>query len=431
MNVHGFRLSSRSTTLSTTRAPLVLLVDDDPYSLELLLDALGDQSFALAVALDGEMALRHIERELPDLVLLDAMMPIMNGFEVCQRLQAAPSTRDIPIIFMTSLTDTESRVRGLELGAVDYVTKPFIRAELVARVRAQLAVRAATKALAEKNAELEQAAAELARAKGSLEAEVVRRTDELMATNDRLAHLNRVAAMTELATSIAHELNQPLHAILGNAQAAQRLLRKNPPDVEEALAALADIVDDDRRAGAIIQRMRSMLKKGAPSTAAQDLNELAGEVARIVGNEALLRGATLRLDLAPRLPKVRGDGIQLQQVVLNLVVNALDAVADRPAGGRLVVVRTRGEGKERVVLSVEDSGQGIAQADMERIFEAFHTTKAKGLGVGLAISRSIVEAHGGRIWAENNPGEGVTFRCALPVFPDGSAGADEGSSLST
>jgi C4-dicarboxylate-specific signal transduction histidine kinase len=400
-------------------APLVLLVDDDPHSLKLLSDALLGQPFAVAVAVDGGMALRQIQREPPDLVLLDAMMPTMDGFEVCRRLHADPATRDIPVIFMTSLSDTPSRVRGLELGAVDYVTKPFVRAELMARVRAQLGLRAKAQALAEKNAELERTTAELTRARDSLEAEVVRRTDELMATNQRLAHLNRVASMTELATSIAHELNQPLAAILSNAQAARRLLQKSPPDIAETLAALGDIVDDDRRAGKIIQRMRAMLKKGEPSANAQDLNALAGDVSRLVGNDALLRGAVLRLDLARGLPRVRGDGIQLQQVLLNLVVNALDAVAERPAGGRLVVVRTRSEGADRVELSVEDSGKGIAPADMERVFEAFYTTKAEGLGVGLAISRSIVEAHGGRLWAENNPSEGAIFRCALPVWNQG------------
>jgi C4-dicarboxylate-specific signal transduction histidine kinase len=410
--------------MSMMRAPLVLLVDDDPQSLKLLSEALAGQPFALAVALDGEMALRQIRREEPDLVLLDAVMPGMDGFEVCRRLQADPATRDIPVIFMTSLSDTASRVRGLELGAVDYVTKPFVRAELAARVRAQIAVRAGARALAEKNAELERAAAELERARDTLEAEVVRRTDELMATNQRLVHMNRVAAMSELASSIAHELNQPLAAILSNAQAARRLLQKSPPDVDEALAALGDIVDDDRRAGTIIQRMRSMLKKGPSGAGAQDLNELAKEVARLVGNEALLEGVTLRLDLSPHLPRVRGDGIQIQQVVLNLVVNALDAISERPRGSRLVVVRTRGPGKDRVVLSVEDSGMGIAPEDLERVFEAFYTTKAEGLGVGLAISRSIVEAHGGRLWAENNPDEGATFRCALPVWKEGGSSVE-------
>ncbi|MDC0675736.1 sensor histidine kinase [Nannocystis radixulma] len=408
--------------MSTIAAPLVLLVDDEPHSLKLLSDALIDQPFAVAVASDGEMALSQIHREPPDLVLLDVVMPRMDGFEVCRRLQADPATRDIPIIFMTSLTDAASL--GLELGAVDYVTKPFVRAELTARVRAQLALRAKARMLAEKNAELERTAAELAQARNSLEAEVVRRTDELMASNQRLAHLDRVAAMAELATSIAHELNQPLAAILSNAQAARRLLHKSPPDVAEAIAALGDIADDGRRAGSIIQRMRKMLKKGTPSADAQDLNALAGEVTRLVGNDALLRGALLRLELEPGLPCVRGDAVQIQQVLLNLVVNALDAVAERPAGERFVVVRTHSDRKGHVVLSVADSGKGIAPADMERVFEAFYTTKPEGLGVGLAISRSIVEAHGGRLWAESRPGEGATLQCTLPVWIEGGSASE-------
>jgi C4-dicarboxylate-specific signal transduction histidine kinase len=244
---------------------------------------------------------------------------------------------------------------------------------------------------------------------------VVRRTDELMATNQRLAHLERVGAMSELATSIAHELNQPLAAILSNAQAARRLLEKSPPDVAEARAALGDIVDDDRRAGKIIQRMRAMLKRGVPSADAQDLNALAGEVSRLVGNDALLRGAVLRLDLAPRLPAVRGDGIQLQQVLLNLVVNALDAVAGRPAGGRLVVVWTRNQGADRVELSVEDSGNGIAPADVQRVFEAFYTTKAEGLGMGLAITvqswRRTGEGSGPKATPARGRHSGARFRC--------------------
>jgi len=393
-------------------APLVLLVDDDPQSLKLLSDALQGQPFALAVAISGEMALRQIQREPPDLVVLDALMPGLDGFEVCRRLQADPATREIPIIFMTSLSDAVSRVRGLELGAVDWVSKPFEGAELRARVRTQVALRVAARALAEKNAEL-------ARARDTLEAEVARRTQELVDTKQRLVHLNRVSAMSELAASIAHELNQPLAAILSNAQAARRLLEKSPPDLAEALAALGDIADDDRRAGKVIQRMRAMLKRGEPRVTAQDTNELAREVGKMVASDALLRGAAVRLDLAPRLPRVRGDRIQLQQVLLNLVVNALDAVADRPPEERLVIVRTRTDGPSRVMVTVEDTGKGLGPEDLARVFEAFYTTKTEGLGVGLAISRSIVEAHGGRLSAENNVGAGATFRCVLPVWEEG------------
>ncbi|WP_437840585.1 hybrid sensor histidine kinase/response regulator [Sorangium sp. So ce1153] len=417
--------------MAPARPAIVLLVDDDPGSLKLLSEALAGQPLlTLAVAIDGEMALRQIRREAPDLVLLDAVMPGMDGFEVCRRLKADPATRGIPILFMTVLADTASRVRGLELGAVDYVSKPFVREELVARVRTQLAIHAAARALSEKNEEL-------ARAQASLELEVARRTEELRAANERLAreleltrtaelkvqkaqdelaHLNRVSAMSELAASLAHELSQPLAAILSNAQAAERLLAHAPPDIAEARAALADIMADDRRAGQVIQRMRAMLRKGELSAAALDLDELIRDVVRLMASAALLAGTTVRIELAPGLPRVRGDRIQLQQVLLNLLVNALDAVARRPPEARLVVVRTRRTDGGQVELSVADSGEGIPPADLERVFEPFFTSKPQGLGVGLAISRSIVEAHGGRLWAEHCPGEGATFRCALPVW---------------
>ncbi|WP_437613796.1 ATP-binding protein [Sorangium sp. So ce834] len=418
--------------MASDRHALVLLVDDDPSSLKLLSEALAGQPLTLAVAIDGEMALRQVRREVPDLVLLDAVMPGLSGFEVCRRLKEDPATRGVPVLFMTVLSDTASRVRGLELGAVDYVSKPFVREELVARVRTQLAIHAAARALSEKNEEL-------AAARASLELEVARRTEELRAANQRLerelelnraaelkvrkaqeelAHLNRVSAMSELAASIAHELNQPLAAILSNAQAARRLLGQAPPDIAEARAALDDIAADGRRAGKVIDRMRAMLRKGELSAVALDLGELVREVARLLASAALLAGATVRIELAPGLPRVRGDGIQLQQVLLNLLVNALDAVSRRPPEARLVVVRARTAGGG-VELSVADSGEGIPPADLERIFEPFFTSKAHGLGVGLAISRSIVEAHGGRLWAERGPGQGATFRCALPVWREG------------
>jgi C4-dicarboxylate-specific signal transduction histidine kinase len=418
--------------MATVRPALVLLVDDNPSSLKLLSEALAGQPLSLAVAVDGEMALRQVQREIPDLILLDALMPGMDGFEVCRRLQAEPATREVPIIFMTSLSDAASRVRGLELGAVDYVTKPFVRAELAARVRTQLALRASVKALAEMNEAL-------ARARASLEVDVARRTEELCAANqrleleielsraaelkvrkaqDELAHMNRVSAMSELAASIAHEINQPLAAILSNAQAAQRLLARTPPDLAEVRDALADIVDDDRRAGKVIQQIRAMLRKSDPQVIAQDLNELVREVVRLLASAALLQGATLSIKLAPSLPRACGDGIQLQQVLLNLIVNALDAVSRRPPDARLVVVQTRVAALGRVELSVTDSGEGIAEADIERVFEPFFTTKVQGLGMGLALSRTIVEAHGGRLWAERRPGEGATFRCALPVWDE-------------
>jgi signal transduction histidine kinase len=160
------------------------------------------------------------------------------------------------------------------------------------------------------------------------------------------------------------------------------------------------------------------LRTSEPNVIAQDLNELVREVARLLVSAALVHGATLRIELAPSLPHARGDGIQLQQVLLNLIVNALDAVSRRPPDTRLVVVQTRVAVLGYVELSVTDSGEGIAAADIERIFEPLFTTKTQGLGMGLVLSRTIVESYGGRLWAERRPGEGATFRCALPVWDE-------------
>ncbi len=231
-----------------------------------------------------------------------------------------------------------------------------------------------------------------------------------------MAHLNRVAAMSELASSLAHELNQPLTAILNNAQAAERLLAAMPPDLDELRECLADIVEADRRAGEVIRRMHRLIKKGASELVPLDLNGLAQGVVLLVSNDARLHQVALRLALAPALPVVLGDSVQIQQVILNLLVNAIAAAAEGPdaeGGVRVATAVT----DARVELAVHDSGKGIAESDLARVFEPFFTTKREGLGMGLAISRSIVEAHGGRIWAENDVAGGATFRVVLPAHP--------------
>ncbi len=235
-----------------------------------------------------------------------------------------------------------------------------------------------------------------------------------------IAHMNRVAAMGELASSLAHELNQPLTAILTNAQAARRLLTRPAPDLEEVRASLNDIVEDDQRAGDVIHRMRSLVRKEESRRAAVDLNEVVRKAHRLVSNDASLRKASVTLDLAADLPAISGDDVQLQQVILNLVVNGLDAVAERPPGERRVHVRTAfAGGRARVIVS--DSGGGIPEGDMARVFEPFFTTKSHGLGMGLAICRSIVEAHSGRLLAVSPAGSGASFRCEFPIAEAGAA----------
>jgi len=239
-----------------------------------------------------------------------------------------------------------------------------------------------------------------------------RAEETLRRTLDEFAHLNRVAAMGELTGSMAHELNQPLAAILSNAQAASRFLCSDSPNLAEVRACLTDIITDDKRAGEVINGLRGLLKKAEPQTSMVDLNEVVTDVIRLVRNDALLRQADLIFEPLPSLPPVLGDRIQVYQVVLNLIVNGLEAVTERSPGDRRLLVRTAVDGG--VELTVEDSGNGIAESDLTRVFEPFFTTKPKGLGMGLSISRSIVQAHGGRLWAENIA-SGAVFRCVLPV----------------
>lgn len=230
---------------------------------------------------------------------------------------------------------------------------------------------------------------------------------------DELAHLSRVAMLGELSGSLAHELNQPLAAILSNAQAGQRFLARSPPQIERIPAILSDIVKSDHQARAVIERLRSMLKKEPAQHQRLDLNKLIEESLHLMRSDLKNRDVAVDLDLARELPAVNGDANQLQQVLLNLIMNGCDAMDTLPTHRRLRL-RTR-PSEQGVEFAVIDRGTGIPVADLERIFEPFVTTKGQGLGLGLSICRSIVEAHGGRLWATPNADRGATLHCELPA----------------
>jgi len=193
------------------------------------------------------------------------------------------------------------------------------------------------------------------------------------------------------------------------------LLAADVVNLEEMREILSDIVADDKRAGDVIRRLRVLFKKSDPEHASLDLNEVVGEVAWLVRNDAVLRNVVMSLDLALGLPRVRGDRVQLQQVVLNLVLNGLEAMREPAAGERTLVIRTAREGAAAVRVEVQDSGAGIDAKDVDRMFQPLYTTKAEGLGMGLAIARTIVDAHGGRLEAASNMEGGATFRFTLPA----------------
>jgi len=234
--------------------------------------------------------------------------------------------------------------------------------------------------------------------------------------NQRLAHASRLAVMGELTASIAHEINQPLGAILANADAADLLLEGGAGRLYEVRRILADIRRDDLRASEVIRRMRELLGKRPLERQPLDVNEVTAGVLQLLAAEASRRSVAVETDLTPGLPAIHGDRGHLQQVLLNLLMNGLEAMADTPLARRRLAVRSaRNDGM--VEVAVIDAGHGLDRSQRSRLFESFFTTKKDGMGLGLPLARSIVEAHGGRIWAEDRPGGGATFRFTLPVEP--------------
>ena len=230
-----------------------------------------------------------------------------------------------------------------------------------------------------------------------------------------LAHVTRVSTVGELTTSVAHELNQPLGAILSNAEAAEMFLAANPPALDEVRDILADIRKDDQRATEVIQRMRSLLKKQELAPKSIEINETVEEVLRLLGTDAAARKVAMKFERTAGLPRVWCDPVHFQQVVLNLVLNGMEAMAGLPEEKRQVVVRTGPGDNGTVKIAVADSGPGIPVDRLPKLFEPFFTTKKEGMGMGLSIARTIVETHHGQIWAENNWGIGATFYFTVPV----------------
>jgi PAS domain S-box-containing protein len=246
------------------------------------------------------------------------------------------------------------------------------------------------------------------------EAEAIQRREEV-------GHLGRVAVMGELTASLAHELNQPLAGIISNASAGERFIDRGNVDLRELRELLADIVADGRRAGEVIRGIRNMVKKGARVRHPLNLNDLVTNVVRMVKPDAMLRSCDVDTLLEPDLPSIEGDPIQLQQVLLNLLINAFDAMHDTPLSRRKVVIVTERNGDSAIRTSVRDYGVGISEEARDRLFDHFFTTKAQGLGMGLAIVRSIVESHSGTIASENVEGGGARFYFTLPVSPERAA----------
>jgi PAS domain S-box-containing protein len=240
-------------------------------------------------------------------------------------------------------------------------------------------------------------------------------SEALREAQAELAHVNRIVAMGQLTASIAHEVNQPLAGVIANAEAALRWLDRGIPDLEAVHRSVEWIIDDGNRASEVIHRVRALANKGSVDRLPLDIGAIVRETIPLVQRELTSHQVSLRIDLASPLPMIRGDRVQLQQVIINLVMNGIEAmqsVSDRP---RELVIRSRRDGTEQLLVSVADQGIGIPAENADRLFNAFFSTKSTGLGMGLSICRSIMEAHGGRLWATANKPHGTTFHFTIPV----------------
>ncbi len=492
----------------------ILLVDDNPTNLQVLYKTLEETGYTLLAARDGEQALSIASKAIPSLILLDIMMPGIDGFEVCRRLKADPETAGIPVIFLSALTDTDAKVEGFTLGAVDYISKPFQGDEVRARVRTQLRIHRLEMELARRNAELEdenrqilnavaesivglddklrisslnpQAEAllgrELEQCIGeplskvlSFESQsqtitqalserriitveqVAVRTregqssttvalfaspldggglvlvlrdisewlesqqalnaaqDELHSQRQHLAHMERLSTGGEMAAGIAHEVNQPLTAVSNYARVAQRFLENADIDRGKLGEVLDKIVIQAQRASDVIQRLRSYIRKPtAEGRTPLDLNTVMQEVVMLAEVDSRINEVDITFDPAMELPATMADDVQVQQIALNLIRNAMEAMRGAPkdfGGVRVVTYRD----DDFVGFEVRDRGCGLSQEMEEKLFSPFVTTKEGGMGVGLSICQAIVQAHGGSIGYRPNPDGGAIFYCQFPI----------------
>ncbi len=236
----------------------------------------------------------------------------------------------------------------------------------------------------------------------------------LLQAQAELAHVNRVTTMGQFTASISHEVMQPIAAAITNARTALRLLGSQPSDVEAVRRALGRIVDEGNRAADVVDRIRALFKKAPPRKDDLKINEAVLEVIALTQDEVVRHGVSVEAQLSEGLPLIQGDRVQLKQVIINLIINAVEAMSGVAKGTRTLLISTGQEASAGVLVSVQDSGSGLDVEGLDRLFDAFYTTKPSGMGMGLSICRSVIEAHGGRIWASRNVGPGATFRFTLP-----------------
>jgi signal transduction histidine kinase len=393
------RLIERLMTIALENAGadrgLLILPTDDAHLIQAEAQATGDRvdvvlcQTPISGATCPESLVRYVIRTHDSVILDDASRPNLFSDDNYLRGRNTKSILCLPLI-------KQGRLTGLI-----YLENRLTSGAFTADRSAVLELMAAQAAISLENTRLY----------SDLQEREAKAREAQMA----LAHANRVTTMGQLTASIAHEVNQPIAAVVTNAHAALRFLGGQPADLEEVRQALDRIIRDGNRAGDVIGRIRDLIKKVPARQAELDINEAILEVIEIMRSELLRNGVALQTELANGLPLTRGDRVQVQQIVLNLIMNAVEAMADVSNGSRDLLIRTAGDISNGVLVTVRDSGPGLTPESLERLFDPFYTTKPGGMGMGLSICRSIIEAHGGRVWAAATAPRGASFQFTLPA----------------
>lgn len=498
----------------------VLLVDDNPQNLKVLYETLKDKGYRLLIANEGQKALDLAHRHHPEVILLDIMMPEMDGYEVCERLKGDPETADSAVVFLSALDDLQAKVKGFSLGGADYISKPFESQEVIARVKTHARVIRLEREMQSRNRELQgdqtrilnsisegiygldengviefanpaaasivgcpadeligksffelhfststespealpvmatcregvaenQRDVQMLRADGSAFSAEYRATPKpesgdlhgavvvfrditgelknekaledaralVQEQRDQLAHTSRLTTMGEMAAGFAHEVNQPLTAIANYARVSKRMMAKEQPDLELLQQTLDKVEAQSHRASEIIRRIRRFMKKPATGKEVVSVATLLEDTRQFAEVDMRNNAGGIEVQLEDNVPDVLADPVQVQQVALNLIRNALEST--RSAGSDTPVeVSARRCGQRCVRIQVRDHGVGVAEESEEKLFHPFHTTKDDGMGIGLATCRSLIQAQGGDIAYERPEDGGACFYFTLPV----------------
>lgn len=427
---------------------IVLIVDDNSNNLGVLYNLLDDASFEVWVAQDGESAIEKVGYAHPDLILLDIMMPGIDGFETCNRLKTNPLTTSIPVIFMSALSEAVDKVKGLSLGAVDYITKPFQQEEVLARVKLHLKLSYLTKKIEKQNQELEQRVQERT-------AELTRTLNELKQAQIQLVQTEKMSSLGQLVAGVAHEINNPVSFIFGNLNHASqyikdlvqhlKLYHQNYPNpVAEVLDHAEEIEIDylledlpnmitSMKVGAerisnISVSLRNFSRSDTSAKVAVNIHEGLESTILILRHRLKSSGNRPEIHVIKEygnLPLVNCYAGQLNQVFMNLMANAIDALEDKLAscqegkpGDLKITIRTEVTSEKSVKIHIADNGQGMNETVLTQLFEAFFTTKPAGKGTGLGLSISyqiVVEKHGGKLTCSSVLGEGTEFTVEIPI----------------